>query len=450
MQTNPLNDRRKLDFSQELATTGWYHSMEFPGGELIEGYTSISILKERYAEFGLPEDLRGKRTLDIGAWDGWFSFEMERRGAEVTAVDVASMPNFLYAHRRLRSRVTYIISDVIDLDPKEIGQFDYVLFLGVLYHVRHPLLSLESVCALTREVAIVDSFVIDGDERTHISSPLPFMEFYEADELGGQLDNWFGPTTDCLISLIRAAGFVRPEHTSTWHRHARVICHRRWMEPSAAQSESCDLDLRASVHSRNFGINFASGKDEYISCYFRCPRTLQKHHLMPDVGGFAAPPIVLRREESGDWIVVFRVPSGLSSGRHPVRLRTKETGWTRPDHIYLDYPVAPRELEVTRVADGLTWDSDTLILRDRTILTLWVCGLSANSDRNNTSVTINGLRAETLYIGPEDANSARQINCLVGSEISAGGGCRMFFRPTRRAVDTISESWRMMTVSNAA
>lgn len=68
MSDSVLEDRRKLDFSKRLAAvSGWYHSMEFPDGEHIEGYIPISVLRERYRDLSLPEDLSGRTALDIGA-----------------------------------------------------------------------------------------------------------------------------------------------------------------------------------------------------------------------------------------------------------------------------------------------------------------------------------------------------------------------------------------------
>src|SRR5882762_9391252 len=125
MSVSIIEDRRKLDFAQELALSGgWYHSMNLPTGEIIKGYTPLHVLQQRYAEFGFPEDLSGHRTLDIGACDGWFSFEMERHGASVTAVDVIEVKNLLYARQRLNSQVTYLVSDVCDLPELNLAPFD--------------------------------------------------------------------------------------------------------------------------------------------------------------------------------------------------------------------------------------------------------------------------------------------------------------------------------------
>src|SRR5581483_1834048 len=131
--------RRGRDFSQELAEKGWYHSFELPDGTRIEGHNTLDILRKRWARFPLPGDLGGRRVLDVGAWDGWFSFEAERRGAEVTAIDCVELPE------------------------AGLGRFDFVFFLGVLYHLKHPLLALETVCALTTDTAIVESFVTDAE-----------------------------------------------------------------------------------------------------------------------------------------------------------------------------------------------------------------------------------------------------------------------------------------------
>ena len=73
--------RQKLSFAQVLAEKGWYHSFLLPDGRDIDGFISLSELRRRVSKMPIAEDLRGKRVLDIGAWDGWFSFEMERRGA---------------------------------------------------------------------------------------------------------------------------------------------------------------------------------------------------------------------------------------------------------------------------------------------------------------------------------------------------------------------------------
>jgi len=106
--------RRRAGFGKELAKNGWYHSFELPDGTRINGHLSLAHQCERYARYPIPGDLRGKRVLDIGAWDGWFSFEAERHGAAVVAIDCVDIPNFRHVHRKLASKVDY---RVIGLGP---------------------------------------------------------------------------------------------------------------------------------------------------------------------------------------------------------------------------------------------------------------------------------------------------------------------------------------------
>src|ERR1051326_2299337 len=91
---------------------GWWHSFELPDGSFIRGVSDLEAQEFRIAQFPIPDDLTGKRVLDIGAWDGWFAFEMERRGAEVVAIDRFENPRFLEMRERLRSRVDYRRMDV--------------------------------------------------------------------------------------------------------------------------------------------------------------------------------------------------------------------------------------------------------------------------------------------------------------------------------------------------
>ena len=97
-------------------------------------------------------------------------------------------------HAILNSRVDYRQLDMYELTPERIGKFDIVLFMGVLYHLKHPLLALERVCALTKDFAAVESFILREEHRPGaLVAERTFMEFYETEELGGQTDNWFGP-----------------------------------------------------------------------------------------------------------------------------------------------------------------------------------------------------------------------------------------------------------------
>jgi tRNA (mo5U34)-methyltransferase len=154
----------------------------------------------------MPDDLAGKRVLDIGAWDGYFAFAAEKRGAaQVVAADMVTAPGFRLAKRLLHSQVAAIEVDIMDLDPEKIGAFDLVLCLGVLHHLKHPLMALERVCRVTAERLILETYV------DMLDCPRPAMAFYPGAELNGDPSNWCGPNPAMVIAMLRTAGFRRAE-----------------------------------------------------------------------------------------------------------------------------------------------------------------------------------------------------------------------------------------------
>ncbi len=404
-----FESRRALDFGAELSRAGWYHSMDFEDGEVIPGYMPLDVQRSRYAEFPIPADLSGKRVLDIGAWDGWFSFEAERHGAGVVALDCVRVDNFVYAHKRKRSKVEYVIADVYDLPNLGLGTFDYVFFLGVLYHLRHPLLALEYVCAATRELALIDSLVVDEFDAPESAPRPPGLEFYETDELGGNIDNWFGPTLDCLQALARSGGFARTEFLGLWHRHARLACYRRWPGGGGRIKGPA---VMGAVHARNYGINFASRREEYVSCWFTCDAgNLSRSDIMIDIGGFGAGALILHRDGRA-WQANVRLAPGLAPGPHDVRLRLPETDFGPPSSIFIDCPPDPGPISILGFCDGVTWTRGALGASHGAgaHLTLWVSGLAANSDRNNVETVSSGPPCKTVYVGDANADGIRQIN----------------------------------------
>ncbi|MBI3801228.1 MAG: DUF1698 domain-containing protein [Deltaproteobacteria bacterium] len=122
----------------------WFHSIDLGHGIVTPGRDRSS---EKLEWIQLPAHLDGCTVLDIGAWDGFFSFEAERRGARrVLAVDSycwggegwGTQGGFNLARRVLSSHVEDCEIEVLDLSPERVGTFDVVLFLGVLYHMKHP------------------------------------------------------------------------------------------------------------------------------------------------------------------------------------------------------------------------------------------------------------------------------------------------------------------------
>jgi tRNA (mo5U34)-methyltransferase len=417
-QVRRWNDRR--------AERGWWHSFELPDGTVIQGVCDVPGLKNRIGQFPIPEDLRGKRVLDIGAWDGWFSFEMERRGAEVLAIDNWDNPLFHQARAMLNSRVEYRQIDMYDLTPERVGRFDIVLFLGVLYHLKHPLLALERVCALTSELAAVDSFILRESHRQGESvDQRPVMEFYETNEFGGQTDNWVAPSLACLAAFCRTAGFARVEVRNVLEFSGCLACYRHWEPPKAGSPQG--PELVAAVHNLNDGINFESSRDELVSGWFRCEarsfglNNLGLDDVRPEVDGFGVRPIHVAPVGEDEWETNFKLPPGLTPGWHEVRLRIGDSGPGSAQRIAVDVPLGTSEIQIQGVSDGTTWEKNQLSLSRGDVLSLWVSGLPENVDRNNLLVRVDGQRLAVTYIEAR-TDGARQINVKVPSDLPVGSG----------------------------
>jgi tRNA (mo5U34)-methyltransferase len=218
------------DLQARVSAIRWYHTIDLGQGVITKGADDTP---HRLARLDLPASLAGKSVLDIGAWDGFFSFEAERRGAaRVVASDYYSWhgtgwgtkAGFELARTALRSRVEDIDVDVMDLSPERVGLYDVVLFLGVLYHLPHPLLALERVASVTRELLILETVVdMVGFSR-------PAAAFYPGRELNNDPTNWWGPNDAAVHAMLGTVGFkavrtvTRPP--SFAHRAARAVSHR--------------------------------------------------------------------------------------------------------------------------------------------------------------------------------------------------------------------------------
>jgi len=412
-RTGPDTSAIAEGLRSRFTQTGWWHSFELPDGRKINGANTIDGLKQRLSVFPIPEDLSGKRVLDIGVWDGWFSFEMERRGAEVVAIDNVENANFLWLHRELRSRIDYRILDVYELTPERLGRFDIVIFLGVLYHLKHPLLALERVCALTKDFAAVGSF-------TSPDTGPPNMAFYEIDELGGQFDNWCAPNPSCLEAMCRTAGFARVDLLEVNVFGSSVGCYRHFAAPVVSSDPA--PRLIACLHPTRLGVNFSVQRDDYVSSWFESDvETLDRDTVQARVGAFDARPVFVAKE-LGAWQANFKLPPGLEPGWHEVRLRTATSGWSEALRIAVDVPLhvesLVESLKITGACDGSTWGELTVT---SPFMSLWVSGVPENGGRDNIRVTIGERRCQLDYISPWQRATPTQLNVQLPPEMKAGG-----------------------------
>jgi tRNA (mo5U34)-methyltransferase len=219
-----------------VAEIKWYHQIDLGHGIITPGVDDTS---KKLARLALPERLDGKTVLDIGAWDGFFSFEAEKRGAKrVLATDSyvwngatwGSKNGFLLARKALKSSVEDKHLDILDMTPEEIGTFDVVLFAGVLYHMKHPLLALEKLASVTRGMAVIET--VCG----FIWCRQPVIPFYPNDELNGDPSNWCAPNPAATVALLKTAGFrevkIVADVRSIFFRLAKAAYYKaKWGRP---------------------------------------------------------------------------------------------------------------------------------------------------------------------------------------------------------------------------
>jgi tRNA (mo5U34)-methyltransferase len=200
-----------------VAGRTWFHTIDLGSGVVTPGQKDTPA---ELVHFRLPADLRGKSVLDVGAYDGFFSFEAERRGAQrVVAADhlVWNWPgsdargNFDLAKAALGSAVEAHDIRVEDLTPEALGgPFDVVLFLGVLYHAPDPLGYLATIRSMTAELAIIET-VVDL-----LDVPVAAAAYYQAATMNDDASNHFGPNELAVRGMLLDVGFSRVESFAPW------------------------------------------------------------------------------------------------------------------------------------------------------------------------------------------------------------------------------------------
>jgi tRNA (mo5U34)-methyltransferase len=214
----------------------WYHTIDLGEGVVTKGMgvqpTGSEILP----------DVAGRSVLDIGAWDGKFSFLAEKGGAaSVTALDhyawgvdigartvywqecqangtlpdhsrdvtdfwrpeLPGQRGFNFAKAALGSKVKTVVDDFAIMDLEPLGHFDVTLYLGVLYHMKEPVTCLERVRSVTNEVAVIETEALQICGLDELS----LLQFHVADTLRTDYGNWYVPTLPALRDLCLAAGF---------------------------------------------------------------------------------------------------------------------------------------------------------------------------------------------------------------------------------------------------
>ncbi|HEV2775565.1 MAG TPA: TIGR04290 family methyltransferase [Solirubrobacteraceae bacterium] len=212
----------------------WFHNLHLPGGRQTapdHPLGDFPLFKWEQIAPHLPDDLRGARALDIGCNAGFYTFELARRGADVLAIDIDEhylrQARWAAGELGVSERVELRHMGVYDLAALAEEPFDVVLFLGVLYHLRHPLLALDAVSALTAGTLVLQTLTMPGEERLTAPADLsiderdqmrrpgwPAMAFIEH-ELAGDPTNWWAPDAACVEAMLRSCEIEiceRPGH----------------------------------------------------------------------------------------------------------------------------------------------------------------------------------------------------------------------------------------------
>src|SRR4051794_20939469 len=207
----------------------WFHNIDLRGvktapDHFLGDYPNVKF--QRFAH-AIPKDLTGKTVLDIGCNAGFYSIEMKRRGA-ARVVGIDSDERYL-AQARFAAEVlnadlefkNMSVYDVASLGEK----FDVVIFMGVLYHLRHPLLALDLLYEnVVKGILIFQSMQRGSTEIEPLKYDYPFWEtdlflkpgfpqmYFIENRYSNDPTNWWIPNAACMEAMLRSAGFQITNH----------------------------------------------------------------------------------------------------------------------------------------------------------------------------------------------------------------------------------------------
>jgi tRNA (mo5U34)-methyltransferase len=218
--------------AERVRELSWYHTLELEPGVVTEGMFDLRPVVDRY---GLPERMDGMRALDVGTWDGFWAFEMERRGAEVVALDLddesrldwpadrrpATFPSeprgagFRLARELLGSSVERVDCSIYDARPEDLGTFDLVFCGSVLIHLRDQVLATERIAGLC------SGTFVSVEAYDPLTSLLPFpVSRYRADRDADVV--FWEPNIRAWKAMLRTAGFASVSQLGRFRLKARA------------------------------------------------------------------------------------------------------------------------------------------------------------------------------------------------------------------------------------
>ncbi|MBK5957709.1 methyltransferase, TIGR04290 family [Rhodoplanes elegans] len=207
----------------------WFHNLDLHGVRTAPDHFLGDYPAVKWRNFApaVPADLGGKSVLDIGCNGGFYSIEMKRRGA-ARVLGIDSDEDYL-AQARFAAEVLDADIEFRRLSVYEVGAigetFDLVIFMGVLYHLRHPLLALDLIRThVARDLLLFQSMQRGSDD---VLAPAADYDFWQADQFdepgwpklhfienryAGDPTNWWVPNRACVEAMLRSAGFAITAH----------------------------------------------------------------------------------------------------------------------------------------------------------------------------------------------------------------------------------------------
>lgn len=237
----------------------WFHNLHLPDGrQTAPEHPLGDFPRFKWEQLAphLPASLAGWTVLDIGCNAGFYSFELARRGASVVGIDEDEH----YLAQARWARALFGLEDRVELRRQSVYElawseesFDLILFMGVLYHLRHPLLALDAVAARAHRLVVLQTLTVetnqvpgshgrlddlDWDERSRLRDPgLPAMVFVE-ERLFGDPTNWWVPNHAAAEGMARTAGLELLAHPT----------QELWLYRPGAASPAVAAELRAAAH----------------------------------------------------------------------------------------------------------------------------------------------------------------------------------------------------------
>jgi tRNA (mo5U34)-methyltransferase len=230
----------RAQIAARIAELGeWFHNLDLGGVKTAPGHPLGDYPAQKWRRFqdAIPEDLRGRTVLDIGCNAGFYSIEMKRRGA-ARVVGIDSDEGYL-AQARFAAEVSGVEIDLVQMSVYDVAalgeRFDLVLFMGVLYHLRHPLLALDLLHEhVTRDLLVFQSMLRGSAGSLSLREDYPFSEEAVFDDpayprlhfveqrYAHDPTNWWIPNRACAEAMLRSAGFEIASHPE----EEVLICRR--------------------------------------------------------------------------------------------------------------------------------------------------------------------------------------------------------------------------------